>query len=117
MYNDCILIETYNYFMENDMSTIDEKIKRLEDIQKSILYQIKHKTTPKFIFGEYLKDKNLKSNLMRIALTNYFFKVIDKTTLQKLYENIYFIRTNQYKYIRYGEKIEEFYDLSKNNGW
>ncbi len=83
-----------------------DKIKDLEQ-DKSILYQIKTNTTPKYILGEYLK---IKKEVLEIV--NYYRKSIKKNIISKTLNDIYFLRTNQYKYIKYNNQIEELFDIN-----
>lgn len=76
------------------------------DLKKSILYQINNNLTPKYIFGENLKSKKETRTLVRS-----FKRYINPSLIQKLTNNIHFLRSNSFKYISYEEKVEEFYDL------
>jgi len=78
------------------------------EIKKSIIYQINNNSTPKYIFGEYLKSKD-----EMLELINVHRKTINKSLIPKIFNHMYFIRSNKLKYIKYNAiKIEEFYDLS-----
>jgi len=77
------------------------------EIKNSIIYQINNNSTPEYIFGEYLKPKEDLFNLI-----NDNRKTINKNLIPKLKNDLIFLRSNKYKYIRFKEnKIEEFYDL------
>ncbi len=86
------------------------------DFNNSILYQIEQETTPEYIFGEYLKSKD-----EMMELINGHRKSINKNLIPKIFNHIYFLRSNRFKYIRYNNiKTDEFFDLSadpyeKNN--
>ena len=80
------------------------------DKKKSIMYQINNDSTPKYIFGEYLKSKDVM-----IELINAHRRTINKNLIPKIFNHIYFIRSNKIKYIKYNAiKIEEFYNLSSD---
>ena len=76
------------------------------NIHKSIIHQINNNSTPKYIFGEFNK---LKERM--IALANNNRKYLKKFLILKLISNIYFLRSDKYKYIKYSIGVEEFYDL------
>lgn len=80
-------------------------------LQNSILSQIQNKTTPKYIFGEYIKNNSENSNIIKAALKSYNEKLITKRRLIKIYNNIYFLRANDSTYVKYGNKFEELFDL------
>lgn len=85
--------------------------------EKSLLFQISNNTIPKYIFGEYPKSKEVMNKLF-----NKYRNQFDRNKIIKIFNDIFFIRTNNYKYINYGNKIEEFYDLisdpfEKNNNF
>ena len=46
-----------------------------------------------------------------IALANNNRKYLKKFLILKLISNIYFLRSDKYKYIKYSIGVEEFYDL------
>jgi len=79
------------------------------NIHKSIIHQINNNSTPKYIFGEFVK---LKERM--IALANNNRKYLKKDLILKLISNIYFLRSDMYKYIKYSIGVEEFYNLSKD---
>ena len=86
------------------------------NIKSSILSQIDNHKTPKYIFGEYLKSKEEMTDLI-----NAHRKTINKNLIPKIFNHIYFLRSNKFKYIKYNNiKYDEFFDLSadpyeKNN--
>ncbi|MFX1328691.1 MAG: sulfatase-like hydrolase/transferase [Promethearchaeota archaeon] len=83
----------------------NDKYKSL-NLKKSILYQINNMTTPKYIFGEHLKPKR-----EILSLIKTFKRQINPSLIPKLFYNIYFVRSPYFKYIKYENEIEEFYDL------
>ena len=78
-------------------------------LKNSILFQIKNNTTPKYIFGEYLKSKETIINKI-----NKLRKMVKPSIIPKLINNTFFLRTNTHKYIMYEDKFEEFYDILKD---
>ena len=80
------------------------------NLEKSILNQIETDSTPKYIFGEYINPKKAMFELI-----NSNIKSINKQLISKIFNHVYFIRTNNYKYIRYNNiNVEEFYDLTND---
>ncbi len=80
------------------------------DPKKSILYQINAKTTPEYIFGEYPNPNEIMYNLI-----NNHRRTISKSLIQKIFNHLYFVRSNTSKYIKFNNlPIEEFYDLSND---
>ena len=75
------------------------------NIKNSLIYQIENNSTPKYIYGEFLKSK-----LGIYFLIKKYRNSINKKIIPKLLNNIYFLRSDNYKYIRYNNE-EEFYDL------
>lgn len=89
-------------------SNPNKRIKYLNK-DKSILSQINNNSTPKYIFGEHIK------NTQRIdKLLEFFRKIIKKNLIPEITNNIYFLRSQNHKYIRYGQQIEKFYDIKKD---
>ncbi len=85
----------------------DIELKQL-DIKCSILYQAEHQSTPKQIYGEYLNPKNVM-----VELINSHRKEIPENLIQKIYNNMFFLITDNYKYIKYKNmKIDEMYDIT-----
>ncbi len=76
------------------------------DIKKSIMYQINKHTTPKYILGEFMKDKADMVNRI-----NFHRDLVDKSLIPKLFNNIYYIRSDKYKLIRYENTLDEFYNI------
>ncbi len=92
-----------------DITGITKSTLKSFDKKKSILYQINNNSTPKYIFGEYLKSKE------DINLTKPYLKNTDKNLLSKIFNDLYFLRSNTNKYIMFKNlKNEEFYDIAKD---
>lgn len=92
------------------MTGISQSQNKYLDKNKSILNQIDSNTTPKFIFGEYL---NPKSNM--IDLINTHRKSINKALIPKIFSDKSFVRSNDFKLIKYNDiKLEGFFDLSRD---
>ena len=92
------------------ITTIDDYCEKNEDIHNSLLYQVENNATPKYIFGEYLKPNNVMLNLI-----NSHHRTINLKLLKKIFNQIYFLRTNTSKYIKYDAiNVEEFYNLEKD---
>jgi len=73
------------------------------NLERSIIYQVEHNTFPKYIYGEYVNSQK-----DMIELINVHRRTIDKTLISRIYNHLYFIRTDQYKYIKYNNlDIEE----------
>lgn len=85
-----------------------EKNEYLE-INKSLIHQINKNSTPKYVFGEFIKDK--KEMLYRVNLHK---RNLNENIIPKLLSNIFFLRSEKYKLISYGNKIDEFYDISND---
>ncbi len=88
------------------LTGIPEENNEYLDITKSLIHQIDTNSTPEYIFGEFLKDKNEMFNRL-----NYHRRQIDDKLIQKLLNDIYYLRSDNYKLIRYGNKIYELYDI------
>ena len=89
----------------NEISDND-KSRRTHIKKKSLIYQIDTNSTPKYIFGEHIKSKEI------INLSKRKMRKIKKDLIPRLLSNISFLRSNKYKYIKFYNGIEEFYDLS-----
>ncbi|MFO7796126.1 MAG: sulfatase-like hydrolase/transferase [Promethearchaeia archaeon] len=76
---------------------------------KSILNQITNNNYEKYIYGEHLKRKDE----MRALIRNNKRYLTD-SIIKKIYNEIYYIRSKDYKYVNYGNKLEELYDLQKD---
>ncbi len=82
----------------------------------SIMSQIKEKSSPQYIFGEYLKSKQEMEELIKA-----YGNKMNRNLISKVCNHIYFLRSNRFKYIRYNNlNFNEFYDLlsdpnEKNN--
>jgi len=78
------------------------------EIKKSILYQVETNSMPKYIFGEFLKPKKALNRII-----NGHLRTLNRALIPKIKNEIYFLRSNDYKYIKYNKTgIEEFFDLS-----
>lgn len=86
------------------------------EIEKSMTFQIKNKSTPKYIFGEYLKPKKD----MKILIDEHR-RALNPKVIPIIYNHIYFLRSNEKKLILYDTlNRDEFFDLindpyEKNN--
>lgn len=76
------------------------------DLNKSILHQIDMNSTPEYIFGEHLKSKEEKKAIIK---QNSFH--IKREQIPRIFKDIYFLRSNYYKYIKFDNQIDEFYDI------
>ena len=81
----------------------------LFNIKNSLLYQIKNGKTPKYIFGENLKKK---TKMKRLIKRNQ--KYINDDLLKRIYCDVFFLRSQNFKYITYENKIEELYNLKQD---
>ncbi len=88
------------------MGLPDRKNKYLE-LDKSIIYQIDNDITPKYIFGEYSNPREVMLNLLYKHR-----RTINKNLVQKIFNHLYFLRTNKYKLITFNNlKEDEFYHI------
>lgn len=97
------------------LTGIPEQKNEFLDLSKSLIHQIDTNSTPNYIYGEFLKSKDEMLNRI-----NYHRRQIDDNLIQKLLNNIYFLRSDNYKLISYGNKSYELYDIlndpnEKNN--
>jgi arylsulfatase A-like enzyme len=92
-----------------DLTGIPKSQNRYIKEERSIIYQINNKCTPEYIYGEHLKDKRETQ-----IIINQNKKYIKKNQIPRIYNNLYFLRSNHYKYINFENQIEEFYDLIKD---
>jgi len=77
------------------------------ELEKSIMYQINNGAMPKYIFGEYLKQKK---NML--DLINSYRNTINKHLIPTIFNHLYFLRSNNYKIISYDNlDKDEFYDI------
>ena len=76
------------------------------DLNKSILYQNDMNSMPEYIFGEHLKSTEEKKAIIKQNAIH-----IKRKQIPRIFKNIYFLRSNSYKYIKFDNQIEEFYDL------
>jgi len=89
------------------LTGIPESQNKFLDLKNSILYQIENKSTPKYIFGEFLKNK---TNLSRIF--NIYQSILNKKLIPKIKNDLRYVRTNQHKYIKYDNiSSDEFYNI------
>ncbi len=92
-----------------DLTGVDLTKSKYYDKHKSILYQINNNLTPKYIYGEYIKSRR------EYHLVAPYIRQTDKDLLRKINTDLYFLRTNNYKYIRHNNlEIDELYDLVKD---
>ena len=92
------------------MTGIPESINKYLVPEFSILQQIERNQTPKFIFGEYNK-----SNTNMIKTFRDHMKSFKQKLIPKIFNNLYFLRSNSHKYIKYNKiNAEEFYDIEKD---
>ena len=90
-----------------DLTGIQKSKFKFFDKKMSIMYQINNNSTPEYIFGEYSKSKE------DIDLIKLYLKNVNKTLLTKILSDLYFLRSNNYKYIKFKNfEKEQFYDLS-----
>ena len=94
------------------LTGIPRKENKFFNLTKSIIYQINNKSTPKYIFGEYLKTNEGKEIMINRALK--FKKEIKNELINKILSDIYYICSSQTKYITYKNQIEEIYDLKND---
>lgn len=80
------------------------------DKTKSIVHQLENNSTPKYIFGEYLKPKKEMMEL----ITGHR-RQINKELISKIYNDIYFIRSEKYKLIEYNKIEKEFFNLVEDH--
>jgi len=99
-----------------DLTEIPKQKNKYLQKEHSIIFQIKEKLTPQYILGEYLK-----SNIEMKELISAYGKKMKSIPILKVYNHVYFLRSNRFKYIRYQNmNLNEFYDLlddpqEKNN--
>jgi arylsulfatase A-like enzyme len=106
----CNLVELKDLFHTIlNLTGIGSKANPYFKENKSILYQINNHLSPNYVIGEFIKSK--EEMLNRI---NFHRDTLDRALIPKLLDNIYYIRSKNHKYIRYGYGIEEFYDLIKD---
>ena len=85
------------------------KIPYLE-IEKAMMFQIKNNSTPKYIFGEYLKPKKAIKRLI-----DEHRRTLNPKVIPILYNHIYFLRSNDKKLILYDNlNKDEFFDLKND---
>ncbi|MFW9972889.1 MAG: sulfatase-like hydrolase/transferase [Candidatus Odinarchaeota archaeon] len=91
------------------LTGISENNNKYLKIKNSLMKQIDTNSTPKYIFGEFLKDKYEMLNRI-----NYHRRQVDEKLIPKLLSNIYFLRSEKYKLISYGNQIDELFDILKD---
>lgn len=77
--------------------------------ERSLLYQIENNSTPKFIFGEYLKPKHKIHKLI-----NKHRNTIKNNIIPKIINDIFFLRTEEFKLIDYNSE-QEFFQIKTDN--
>ncbi len=92
-----------------DLSQVNGAELEYFKFEESLVYQIQNNSTPKYIFGEYPKSKVIIKELF-----NKYQNQLDRNKIYKIYSDIFFVRSENYKLIRYGKKKEELYDLSSD---
>jgi hypothetical protein len=93
-----------------NMANISESRYELFDPKKSLINQVEKKQTPKYIFGEYLKDDTYINEILLIN-THRLGPLIKKHLDFKIKNDIWYLRSNKYKYINYGNRTEEFFNF------
>ena len=89
------------------LTGIPESQNKFLDLNNSILYQIENKSTPKYIYGEFLKN-NAKLSI----IFNLYRGILNKKLIPKIKNDLRYIRTNQHKYIKYDNiSSDEFYNI------
>lgn len=91
------------------LTGISESNNEYLKIKQSLISQIDTNSTPKYIYGEFLKDKSEMLNRI-----NYHRKQVDDNLIPRLLNNIFFLRSEKYKLISYGNKFDELYDISND---
>lgn len=92
------------------LTGIPESENKYLDKFKSILYQLENKSTPKYIFGEYLKPKK---EMMELIVRHR--RHINTELISKIYNDIYFVRSENNKFIKYNKVQEEFFNIIEDN--
>ncbi len=86
---------------------LPEKKNKYLELEKSIVYQIDNNITPKYIFGEYANPREVMLNLL-----NKHRRTINNNLVQKIFNHLYFLRTDKYKLITFNNlKEDEFYHI------
>ena len=83
------------------LTGIQKEYNKYLNLKNSFLYQVKKNSTPKYIFGEYLKFHHEV-----IEISNRYRSLIKEENIHKIFQDIFFLRSNEYKYIIYGNKYE-----------
>ena len=83
--------------------------------EKSIIYQLKMNTMPEFIYGEYIESIEDIYKIIRNRLginSKQYYKSLNSVLFKKLLcKSKSFLRTDKNKYINYGNKFEEFFNI------
>ncbi|TXT66916.1 MAG: hypothetical protein BAJALOKI1v1_240012 [Promethearchaeota archaeon] len=93
-----------------DLAHVSEEKYNLFTQKNSLLTQISQKSTPKYIYGEFLKNEKYINDILLIT-SHKLGTLIEEHLDSKMKNDIWFIRSNQYKYINYGNDYEEFFDI------
>ena len=104
--NQVQLKDLYHTIIDLSEINLDNAIYNRES---SILYQIDNDLTPEYIFGEHLKRKKKLKN----SVINHH-KNLNHQLKKKVLYNLYFLRSQNYKYMNYENKVEELYNLNKD---
>ncbi|MEE9379175.1 MAG: sulfatase [Candidatus Lokiarchaeia archaeon] len=91
------------------LTGIPESKNKYLDKTKSIIHQLENNSTPKYIIGEYLKPKK-----EMVDLINGHRRLINKELISKIYNDIYFVRSENDKFIKYNKVQDEFFNLAED---
>ncbi len=102
-----------------NMASIPENRYELFAPEKSLINQVEKNQTPQYIFGEYLKSDKFINDILLIK-SHKLGQLIKNHLDFKMENDIWFLRSNKYKYINYANRFEEFFDIlndpyEKNN--
>lgn len=100
------LIDLFHTILQ--MTGIPPEKNKYLDESKSILNQINGNSTPKYVFGEFLKSRET------IDIVKAHQKTANRILLPKALNNLYFLRTNEFKYIKYNNGDAELYNLKND---
>ncbi len=94
------------------LAGLDNPKKKNYEINSSIITQTHTNSYPKYIFGEYLKSKLFLSEIFKNPWRyRSYRKFVNDTTI---IGNIFFLRSNSRKLIRYKSDNEELYNLDED---
>jgi arylsulfatase A-like enzyme len=96
-----------------DLAQISDDKYNLYEPRDSIIQQIKNNSTPKYVFGEFLKNDKYINDILLIN-SHKLGNLVKKHLDFKMKNHIWFIRSNTHKYINYGNKIEEFFNIGED---